>query len=57
MSDDRHDKSVNVKRRDASINAVIIQIVDGKRYVSIECRDAEMLPRLNEEARRIFGLC
>jgi hypothetical protein len=39
--------------REASMNAVIIQIAYGKRYVSIECMDEEMLPKLNEVARRI----
>ena len=46
----------SVRRREVSMNAVIIQVQpDGGRLISIECKDEAMLPALREEARRIIG--
>ena len=41
-------------RRPSTMNAVIIQLMpNGKRVVSIECVDEDMLETLKEEADRI----
>jgi hydrogenase maturation factor len=35
-------------------DAVIVEYIDGRRHVSIECVDSEKLPALEREAQRIM---
>jgi hypothetical protein len=45
---------VGLVRAEAKRDAVIIQLIDGDRVVSIECLNREMLPTLQLEAQRIL---
>lgn len=49
------DFGIKVKRVENPRNAVVVQIIDGREVVSIECQDESLMPRLEDMARRVLA--